>query len=242
MKKYFWNLHANTVERAYRYAYLQIQHALDAGGNCLDCGAKNGLQYDKLKEYMGLDAKRYCGIEWKADWAKEARNRGLNVIQGDLNKKLPFPDNSFQCVFALSTLEHLLNGCFWMREAKRILRKNGSLVIITPNISTWFTALLIMMGRMPSTGPHPDSEWLTDNGVSIIPEPNDIVKVEGATPPHRHLVVFSYKVLKKYLLHCGFSSVKGRAFGVYPFPICMQPVLERIDPWHCHQMVFAAVK
>ena len=39
-----------------------------------------------------------------------------------------------------------------------------------------------------------------------------------------------------------FEDVKGYGFGLYPFPNFMQPVLEKIDPYHCHQMVFIAKK
>jgi hypothetical protein len=59
---------------------------------------------------------------------------------------------------------------------------------------------------------------------------------------HRHLVVFSYRVLKRYLGMLGFADVEGHGFGLYPFPNAVQPVLERMDPWHCHQMVFIARK
>jgi len=56
------------------------------------------------------------------------------------------------------------------------------------------------------------------------------------------LVVFSYRVLRQYLTMIGFTEVHGYGFGLYPFPAFMQPVLERTDPYHCHQMVFVAQK
>lgn len=65
---------------------------------------------------------------------------------------------------------------------------------------------------------------------------------EGDTPMHRHLVVFSYRVLGKYLRMAGFTDVAGRGFGLYPFPRFSQGLLERLDPYHCHQMVFTARK
>jgi hypothetical protein len=65
---------------------------------------------------------------------------------------------------------------------------------------------------------------------------------ESDTPVHRHLIVFSYRVLMQYLKMIGFSNVKGRGFGLYPFPRSMQPFLERLDPYHCHQMVMVAEK
>jgi hypothetical protein len=55
-------------------------------------------------------------------------------------------------------------------------------------------------------------------------------------------VVFSYKVLRRYLDMLGFSDIRGYGFGLYPFPNFMQPLLEKLDPWHAHQMVFVARK
>ena len=116
-------------------------------------------------------------------------------------------------------------------------------MILTPNISTYFTAVLILVGRMPSSGPHPDSDELMRTeeifkGSSDSPRTD----TESDTPVRRHLVVFSYRVLRKYLRMIGFSNIAGRGFGLYPFPRFAQPLLERIDPYHCHQMVFVATK
>ena len=59
---------------------------------------------------------------------------------------------------------------------------------------------------------------------------------------HRHRVAFSFRVLRDYLRMAGFAEVAGRGFGLYPFPAALQPALERIDRYHCHQMVFVATK
>jgi len=66
--------------------------------------------------------------------------------------------------------------------------------------------------------------------------------IEGDAPEHRHLVVFSFLALRKFLRLAGFYVEKGRGFGLYPLPNFMQPLFERIDPYHCHQMVFVCRK
>jgi hypothetical protein len=92
---------------------------------------------------------------------------------------------------------------------------------------------------MPSSGRHPDSELLLKSeapmGLSDTQHPD----VESDTPVHRHLVVFSYRTLDKYLSLLGFQTVRGHAFGLYPFPDFMQPLMEKVDPYHCHQMVLS---
>lgn len=243
LKKYFKNLYQRTMQEAYSLAEDKIIQALKNGGKCLDCGAHTGYRYDLLKQKMGLEQRLYQGIEWNAMSVEVALRNGLNVIQGDLNKKMIFPDETFKCIFGLSVLEHLLNPCNYLRECYRCLDKRGTLIILTPNISTYFTVILLLAGKMPSSGPHPDSDALLKREY-IYKVSSDSLQpdTEIETPTHRHLVVFSYRVLKSYLIMLGFEEVKGYGFGLYPFPNFMQTFLERIDPYHCHQMVFVARK
>ena len=53
-----------------------------------------------------------------------------------------------------------MNGCAFMRECHRVLEKDGRLILFTSNISTFFTMALLLAGKMPSSGPHPDSNVL----------------------------------------------------------------------------------
>ncbi len=243
LKKYFESLYQRTMQEAYSRAHDEIVSALQDDGACLDCGAHSGGKYDLLYKRIGLDKSRYDGIEWNANLAQKARDKGLNVLQGDLNKNMEYQDQSYRCIFGLSVLEHLLNPCNYLRECYRCLEQDGVLVILTPNISTYFTAALILAGKMPSSGPHPDSDALLKkeelfkvSHESLQPD------AETDTPVHRHLVVFSFQVLKSYLSMLGFEEVKGYGYGLYPFPNFMQKPLEKIDPYHCHQMVFVARK
>lgn len=241
---YFKGLYQRTMHEAYGKADAEIALALQAGGKILDCGAYDGWMFDRLSKDSGLKPARYAGIEWDAGKVQEGRQkRGLDIIQGDLNRDLPYGDATFGCVFALSVLEHLLNPCRFMRESHRVLAAGGRLIILTPNISTYFTAALILAGKMPSSGPHPDSDALLKKE-ELFKVSADHVQpdVERDTPLHRHLVVFSFRVLRDYLSMLGFAEIRGYGYGVYPFPNFTQPLLERIDPYHCHQMVFIATK
>lgn len=232
------------MSEAYSLAHTEMASALQSpGSKCLDCGAHNGYKYDTLRTMAGLELDNYQGIEWNQALALEAQQKGLNVTQGDLNKSIPFDDNSFDCVYGLSVLEHLLNPCKFLREAHRVLNYGGTLVILTPNISTFFTAALILMGKMPSSGPHPDSDQLiAQEEVFKVSHEGLAHDTETDTPVHRHLVVFSYRVLMSYIKMLGFKEVNGYGFGLYPFPNFTQPILEKIDPYHCHQMVIVARK
>lgn len=243
LQRYFRALYRRTMDLAYKAAFDHVADALHSGGRVLDCGANTGGSFHHLHASIDLDPCRYQGIEWNGECVRKAELAGLNVIQGDLNRQLPFKTEQFRCVFALSVLEHLLNGCAFMRECHRVLENNGTLVLLTPNISTFFTVALLLVGKMPSSGPHPDSNALiAGEELFKVSSPDLVHDSESETPVHRHLVVFSYRVLRRYLSMLGFAEVSGFGFGLYPFPNFMQPLLERIDPYHCHQMVFVCRK
>jgi hypothetical protein len=96
---------------------------------------------------------------------------------------------------------------------------------------------------MPSSGPDPDSAQLLKGEELFQVSRLEFVQEDDTdTPQHRHLVVFSFLVLRRYLRMLSFRSVRGHGFGLYPFPNVMQPMLEKLDPCHCHQMVFLAIK
>lgn len=240
---YFKSLYQRSMNEAYRVATAEIVQSIRGGSSVLDCGAGRGRMFDVLSKAAPLSAAQYHGVDWSPDNAAVGRQRGLQIVCADLNTGIPFDSGRFSCVFALSLLEHLLNGCHYMQECHRVLDQDGRLVLLTPNISTYFTAALILLGRMPSSGPHPDSDAL-QKAEELFKVSRDGLQPdsEGDRPMHRHLVVFSFRVLRDYLNMIGFVDVRGRGFGLYPFPAFAQPFLERIDPWHCHQMVFTARK
>jgi len=240
---YAKNLYQDVMFRAYQHARSDIIDSLTPGGKCLDCGAGHGGQFQRLRETSNsINPANYVGIEWDAAGVLQAKKQGLTVIRGDLNRELPFKNKSFDCIFGLSVLEHLINGCHFLKEASRMLKPGGHLILITPNLSAWFNILLLGIGQMPSSGPHPDSVLLLRKSTPLQFREAGISHVEDTYPTDRHLVVFTFKVLRSYLKTLGFKRVTAKAFGVYPFPKFMQPLLEKIDPWHCHQMFFNCQK
>jgi SAM-dependent methyltransferase len=238
IREYFTGLYGYTMTRAYREANQRIAKSLISGGRCLDGGAASGSQFKILYKMSGLTAEKYIGIELRPRYVSDAKSKRLHVTQGDLNHSLPFADQTFQCVFGFSVLEHLVNGCRFLQESHRVLKPGGRLVLITPNLSAWFNVFLLAIGKMPSSGPHPDSFELIQKNTPVQFRETNTSHTEPAVNLDRHLVVFTYRVLQDYLNSLGFKHIRGRAYGYYPFPKSLQPILERLDPWHCHQMVF----
>ena len=90
-----------------------------------------------------------CG---DGDYAKRLKDLGFNVIAGDIDvarfrykneiefkhcditKDLPFPADYFDYVLLIEVVEHLRNPYVVMPAINRILKKNGALILSTPNI------------------------------------------------------------------------------------------------------------
>lgn len=56
----------------------------------------------------------------------------LTLVQGDLNDKLPFTDNTFDIVFSTAVLEHLENYDLALKEMYRVINDGGRLFLTTP--------------------------------------------------------------------------------------------------------------
>jgi len=242
MRAYLKSLYARTMREAYLFARNEISRSDDLQERFLDCGCGGGHEIARISQLLGREPIHFTGIEWNDHALEVARGRGYTVLKGDLNDKLPIESESQDCVYALSLLEHLLMPCAFLKECYRVLRPGGRLVVLTPNISTYFTAVLILAGRMPSSGPHPDSNALIASEELVRVTKLEHADVEQDSPEHRHLVVFSFLALRKFLRLAGFNVEKNRGFGLYPLPNFVQPAFERLDPYHCHQMVFVCRK
>jgi hypothetical protein len=86
------------MSEAYDLAVDEIAGSLAQGEKVLDCGAHSGGKYEILYEKTGIKKEEYFGIEWDSDAVNQAKNKGLNIIQGDLNKgllRVEFPLGDF---------------------------------------------------------------------------------------------------------------------------------------------------
>ena len=126
----------------------------------------------------------------------------VEVIKSDLNYPvLQLPDNNFQVVYSLETIEHLINPSLFVKEAHRILVKNGIFVITTPNILAWYNRVLFLFGSLPI---HYEVTETRNYG--------RLVSNDGDTVGH--VRVFSARAAKELLGANGFHvlNIKGLRF------------------------------
>jgi len=115
----------------------------------LDVGCGTGLLYFLIKNKV----KYVYGIDNSVKDLKIAQRRGVKSEYCDINKnKFPFIDNFFDVVTCLDVVEHIENPELLLGEIRRVCKKNGLLIIATPNIRfTDHLFELIFKGKFPKT-------------------------------------------------------------------------------------------
>jgi len=96
--------------------------------NILEVGAGSG----KLMKHLKKEGYHVEGIDISPIAAKLS---GAKVASAT---KIPFKDKQFDCVIAISIIEHLskADGKVFIREAGRVLKNGGLIFIVTPNFSS----------------------------------------------------------------------------------------------------------
>lgn len=111
-------------------ALLYLMDALpgsDGDRRLLDIGCGAGNMMHHLSRYGQVR-----GVEIDARPAAVARQRGYSVDLGDAGRGLAYPDAAFDIVTALDVIEHNRDDLSLLREACRVLKPGGYLVITTP--------------------------------------------------------------------------------------------------------------
>lgn len=96
----------------------------------LDIGAADGLMLNNLNE--AFPSATCIGIEYARDLIACSKSKIVYLIQGDA-LVLPFKDSLFDVVIATAIIEHVSDPIQLVREAFRVLRKNGIFVVTTPH-------------------------------------------------------------------------------------------------------------
>ncbi len=160
--------------------------------------------FEDLKKGKVLDLG--CG---DGDYVKRLKDSGFEVIASDmdskrfkyhdlikfeasnLDKPLPFPENSFDYVLFLEVIEHIYNPDFVIGQIAKVLKSGGSLIMSTPNI-------LNLGSRM---------RFLFEGGFDFFREPIlDYSKVFPRGLENMHVIVWRYQEIEYLLFKNGLRA------------------------------------
>jgi SAM-dependent methyltransferase len=114
-------------------SYLGKQAGENGRLELLDVGCGRGRTYQYLEGRGIADRFTFHGLD--VDFSRPAKIYGKDVwnfIEADVTEGLPFPDERFDVVVCEQILEHLGDPLFVLKEAGRVLKKGGLLVLGTP--------------------------------------------------------------------------------------------------------------
>ncbi len=95
----------------------------------LDIGCGTGETITFLKTIF--PKAKFVGIDTSLDAIRFTRDRGHTVKKGSA-LKLPFPAAAFDAVLLLDVIEHIKNDSLVIKEAKRVLKPGGVIVLTAP--------------------------------------------------------------------------------------------------------------
>ncbi len=188
------------------------------GMRLLDCGCGMGALTTSLAQWLapgevvGFD-REVSQIEAARAWAAE---RGVTNVRFELANiyEMPYPDASFDAVFAHTVLEHVREPLRVMREMRRVLKPGGVAGLSDPDYASQLIA--------------PESA-----GVAELTRLMRRFSEENASPYYaRHQ--------RQYLLEAGFARTEAFANAVGSgrvdnlssvFAQVIKPTMEAIEPW-----------
>jgi ubiquinone/menaquinone biosynthesis C-methylase UbiE len=170
---------------------------LEKGEKLIDLGCGDGTllalakKYRKYNKLYGVDIASNVVQRAKKTLKKElGKDEKFTLVATDLDKQLPFKNNCFDAAVCLAVLEHIFDPYFTVKEIKRVLKRNGILILEVPNL-VWFPRRLsILIGNLPKTGDE-----------------------EGWDSAHLHY--FTFKATKKLLEDFGFGVEYAGTTGIF---------------------------
>jgi len=143
-----------STEKIYKATISQIEkHHKNAGPlEHLDIGSGSGDLIRLLGRRFDLES-RSCDY---TDKLMQVPGQRVDVIDLNVDKRLPYAESQFDIVTATEVIEHLEDFRTLLREIFRILKPNGICIVTTPNIlninsrlrNLWF-GFSELMGPLP---------------------------------------------------------------------------------------------
>lgn len=120
-----------------------LREYVSNGASCLDIGCGNG---EKVRDWVKSSNINYQGVDISSEAVKAAQALELNARTIADPSRLPFEDSSFDSVISFEVLEHLFDPMSVMREAERVLRPGGTMIVTVPNVAFLRSRIQMMRG------------------------------------------------------------------------------------------------
>jgi ubiquinone/menaquinone biosynthesis C-methylase UbiE len=117
----------------------------------------------------------------------------------------PFPENSFDCITFLETIEHVLNPALFLKEFHRILKNNGCVILSTPNATSLKNILYALSYNKKEKRRQLGKEIASEN--------------KNTGTQSEHVYNWDFPTLARLLDRCGFDIVESEIVRIGPIKI-----------------------
>lgn len=159
---HWWHKSKRELVTYFLEKYFSRKYNKSKYNKILDVGCGTGKNMEQLQKY---------GNVWGLDNSKEAikfcRKRGLKNLQLASAEKTKFKANSFDIITLLDVLEHTDDNKT-LKEMRRILKKNGILIITVPAFSWLWSKWDKVLHHKRRYNKNDLLEILRDNSFKII--------------------------------------------------------------------------
>jgi ubiquinone/menaquinone biosynthesis C-methylase UbiE len=115
----------------------------------LDIGS-NSTTVDFLKEVFPQAEIYSLNIDKEALKETSKKHKDVKTVFCDCQDMRILKNNYFDLVFSSQVLEHVIYPEKCLHECHRILKKNGVMILTTPNLASWQNRLLLLLGYHPT--------------------------------------------------------------------------------------------
>ncbi|MGI6390582.1 MAG: class I SAM-dependent methyltransferase [Kiritimatiellia bacterium] len=130
------------MPEVYRFIISTVQ--ANKGHRVLDIGCGDGSLLEQIK------GKSLHGIDISKEQLAKAVQKGITVHQVNLDSEpIPYPAEHFDIIISSEVIEHVLVPDLLLREARRVLNKDGIFILTTPNLASFGKRLLLLFNRNP---------------------------------------------------------------------------------------------
>lgn len=190
------------------------------GKTVLDVGCGKG-RFSKVMIDLGANVN---GIEPSEKLLHEARKiQGGSFLLGS-STRIPFPNETFDCILCIEVLQHIPDLKRAIHEMMRVLKPEGKIIIIDRNKLCFIRSLWKKYKEWKN-------EWLYPNNFPF--------REKSFTPGEMKKILFPYckKIKVRYL---GEYIQKGNPF--YLFCIYLSEIISRICPPLSYNIAWMGVK
>ncbi len=198
----------------------------------VDLGCGDGRVTKEITDGLGIGSVH--AVEGYEPYRLAARAIGVEAIDADLERELPFAAGSFDAVVSNQVIEHLADTDGFVEEIHRVLRPGGLAVVSTENMASWHNVGALLFGFQPfSSSNYSRRRYPLGNPIALHAG-------QGTTLPDGmlHRRIFTTRALRELFAAHGMAVVDVRGAGYHPFP----PEVGRLDVTHAHFITIAARK